>query len=37
MKMEVILSALKQRPVADCCEHGDGPVSCVKDNKLSCT
>lgn len=36
MKMEVILSALKQRPVADCCKHGDEPLSSVKDNKLCC-
>jgi len=34
MKFEMILSASKQRPVADCFEHGDEPLSSVKDNKL---
>jgi hypothetical protein len=30
-------SALKKRPVSDCCEHGDEPLGYVKESKLSCT
>jgi hypothetical protein len=35
--MEMILSASKQRPVAECCEHGNETLGSVKEIKSSFT